>query len=76
MKNKKKQVLTLFKFENGFVVPGRMHPDVNGGAFIESEIPIMFGDLSDEEKDNLRVIIYDIKMSKSVDFNDLGKDDE
>jgi len=71
-----KKVLTIFKFENGFVIPGRLYPDANGGAFLESEIPIMFGDLSDEEKESIKVVIYDIKMSKSVEFNDLGKDDE
>ena len=63
----KRGILRLLKWENGFVNPIKIIPGPQGGAYMESEFPIM---LADEDQD-MEVVIYEIKEVKTCKLKDL-----
>ena len=61
--------LSLFQQENGFVVPGRLYFDVNGGAYLLQEIPLIISDETDH--DLIQVDLYEIKHLATVPLSGL-----
>ena len=63
-----KKTVSILKFDGGFIMPIKVFPGPQGGAYIPSEIEHM---IPEEDRDEVEVVIYEIKKVKTVKLGDL-----
>ena len=64
-----KKTVSLLKWDNGFVIPIKVYPGPQGGAYLPSEIIHM---VPEDNREGTEVVIYEIKETTRTTLEDLG----